>query len=365
MNNKIYVSILISCLLAGCFENTQSVDNDAVKPMRINASDTVFTLDDAKNNLSFSKDQYLKLIDNIEQNNHLKFANKCTKEGTLCFPRSEEKGHLFMEQPQKWTNGFYPGLLWKLLSVGEQIENFTEPQKRTIEKTANYYQQALQSESKRGNTHDLGFILYDSYGEALNFNGLNSDKRIEFNHILMDGRNTLSTRFSSEYGVIKSWDALPTLPIKYVQNGEILKTNLELANPWSYPVIVDNMMNLDFLFSSDDEKFRKLAFEHAETTRKNHYYYLPSDLEQERPVAYHLIDYHNMKPGNWQGLGSISAWARGQAWSLYGFVTVVEAAKQGDVTDEQRAKFESHLDNLYNTILYFLKDDKVPLWDFF
>lgn len=359
--------ILISCILAGCSDNTQTTAvEQAVTPTPVHekVSESAFSIADAKQNLSFSKAQYLKLIANVEQNKDLEFASVCEKESALCFPRSEEEEKIFMEKPEKWTNGFYPGLLWKLLSVSDQLDDFTEEQKNILEKTALHYQAALKSESQRGNTHDLGFILYDSYGEALEFSGLSEEKRKEYLQILADGRATLATRFSPEYKVIKSWDALPSLPTKYSQDGEILNTTFELAAPWSYPVIVDNLMNLDFLFDSDEQKYAELAFSHAETTQKNHYYYLTDDTNKERPIAYHLIDYANMKPGNWQGLGSISAWARGQAWSLYGFVTVVEAAQKKQLSEDQVASFENHLDSLYNAISYLLKDDKVPLWDF-
>ncbi|WP_440877077.1 hypothetical protein [Thalassotalea sp. PLHSN55] len=364
MNRIFSVSIVVSALLVGCTDTQQPQDKGQAAVIADDKKSQTFSVADAKNNLRFSKDQYLKLIENINNNNNLMFAERCKQEPVLCFPRSEEHGQLFMEKPEKWTNGFYPGLLWKLLSVSDRIDGFSNEQQQVIAETASHYQQALKSESKRGTTHDLGFILYDSYGEALDYSGLNLKQRQQYQQILNDGRDTLSTRFSTEYGVIKSWDFLPTLPTKYLQNGEVKSAAFDLANPWSYPVIVDNMMNLDFLFASDNQQYQTLAFTHAETTRKNHYFYTPEDVNKERPLSYHLIDYGTMKPGNWQGLGSISAWARGQAWSLYGFVTVVEAANRLGISEQERNTFEKHLDSLYESMNYRLSESPVPYWDF-
>jgi hypothetical protein len=139
---------------------------------------------------------------------------------------------------------------------------------------------------------------------------------------------------------------------------------MELADPWTFPVIVDNMMNLEFLMSSDNSEYRDLAFSHAANTLQHHYFYAPDDTNKAYPIAYHLFDYDSMRPGNWQGVGNISAWARGQGWSLYGYVTVVEALQQQG-TDMELPNFELHLERLVSSIEHFLKDDPVPIWDYF
>src|SRR3546814_5412799 len=81
------------------------------------------------------------------------------------------------------------------------------------------------------------------------------------------------------------------------------------------------MMNLELLTQasklSGDPKYRDIAVTHANTTMANHY----------RPdySSYHVIDY-NPEDGSIvgrktaQGAFDESAWARGQAWGLYGYV---------------------------------------------
>ncbi len=325
----------------------------------------VFSNEMAQVNLTFIKNQYVKMIENVEQEQHVKYAQACRSAAqTICFPRSEEHGEIFLEKPTKWTNGFYPGVLWKLLSERENIDDFSAAEQQLILEKAKYYQDALTPEAKRGSTHDLGFILYDSFGEALHFDDLTPEDRQRYTHILEEGRKTLITRFDQDKGVIKSWDFGPTLPAHYMDNNGIKTQNMALSEPWTFPVIVDNMMNLEYLMSSDNEKYRDIAFSHAEQTYKHHYFYDEKDIKQEFPIAYHLYDYDSMRPGNWQGVGNVSAWARGQGWSLYGYVTVVEALQQTN-SQKRLPDFEKHVERLVYSLDNLLKSNVVPDWDFF
>ena len=318
----------------------------------------------AKKNLVFIKDQYLKMIKNIDNNEHLHFANNCDTHSNVCFPRAKEHDAIFMEKATKWTNGFYPGLLWKLLSANKEIDNFTTDEQMQILAKAKYYQKALLPETLRGSTHDLGFILYDSFGEALNYDGLSEADRHQYNEALKIGRKTLATRYFPEKGLIKSWDWKPTFSAHTLIDGEISKKAMTLAEPWDFPVIVDNMMNLEYFMSSDNTDYRELAFSHAKQTYLKHYFYAEDDINQDFPIAYHVFDYGKNRPGNWQGVGNISAWARGQGWSLYGFVTVAEALKaQG--SDMELPNFELHIEKLINSIAKLMKDDAVPYWDYY
>lgn len=318
----------------------------------------------AKKNLTFIKNQYVKMINHIDENKHLNFAKACKNNEMVCFPRALEHGEIFMEKTTKWTNGFYPGLLWKLLSINKEIDTFTTDEQAKVFAQAQHYQMALLPETLRNSTHDLGFILYDSFGEALNYDALSAADRQLYNDALNTGRKTLATRYSPEKGLIESWDWIPELAAHSLIDDKIVKTPMALAEPWDFPVIVDNMMNLEYFMSSDNTDYRDLAFSHAKETYLNHYFYAEDDVNQEFPIAYHVFDYDKMEPGNWQGVGNISAWARGQGWSLYGFVTVAEALKnQG--TKLSLPDFDLHIEKLINSIEKLLKDDSVPYWDYY
>lgn len=325
-----------------------------------------FTAETAKENLTFAKDQYLKMIDHVKNDRHLNPKPACIEDTNMvCVPRSEEHGGIFMEQKAKWTNGFYPGVLWKLLSSKQHIANWQDGQEQILFDTAKYYQQTLFSEAERGSTHDLGFILYDSFGEALNYDQLDEETRNTYLKALDTGRTTLATRYYDEPGLIRSWDWIPRMKIATIENGEKVLQPYTLSNPWTYPVIVDNMMNLEYLFSSDVPRYQEIAFNHAKNTAKNHYFYDESDKNQQYPIAYHVFDYGSNKPGNWQGVGNISAWARGQGWSLYGYVTVVEAMAKAKIDLADYPDFEAHLMSLFGSVENLLQDSLVPYWDYF
>lgn len=354
-----YLAVVVaSCVAAvGCSkapESTSSVDTGA------------FSVDAAKDNLNFAKDQYLKLIDHALNGRHLNPKPACLENPEMiCVPRSEEHDGIFMEESTKWTNGFFPGALWKLLSSKNYINTWQDGQEQTMFDAAKYYQNTLFSEAKRGSTHDLGFILYDSFGEALNYDNLGEDTRDSYVEALSTGRATLATRYRDEKGLIRSWDWIPNMKVPTLENGEQVLNKYSLSDPWTYPVIVDNMMNLEYLFSSDVARYHEIAFNHAKHTSVNHYFYDESDTQQQYPLSYHVYDYGSNKPGNWQGVGNISAWARGQGWSLYGYVTVVEAMQTSKIDLSEYPDFEAHLKRLVGSVEHLLKDGYVPYWDFF
>ncbi len=356
---NIVICLIFLSILSGC-------KSEKIEKAELSGTELVFTTENAKDNLDFTKQQYLKMIGNVNDSKHLHFAKNChSDDATVCYPRAREHGNIFMEQPKQWTNGFYPGLFWKLLASDKDFDILTDEEEQTLFATALAYQYPLASEALRNSTHDLGFILYDSYGEALEYHGLSESDRKNFNEILDQGRDTLTTRYSPEHKVIKSWDFIATFRLLHKENGEVIDTSLPISAPWSYPVIVDNMMNLEFLLAGNSKDHHSIAYDHAITTMENHYFYEESDSDKQRPISYHLIDYDTMRPGNWQGMGSISAWARGQAWSFYGFVTVLEQLQNANLKDSELPDFEHHLARLFNSIDYLLEDDVVPMWDFF
>jgi rhamnogalacturonyl hydrolase YesR len=117
--------------------------------------------------------------------------------------------------------------------------------------------------------------------------------------VIIESAKTLSTRFNPKAGVIKSWDN---------------------RTKWAYPVIIDNMMNLELLFAATqltgDSSFYKIAVSHANTTMKNHY--------RVDNSSYHVVDYDTatgkvIQKTTHQGYANESAWSRGQAWGLYGY----------------------------------------------
>lgn len=240
-------------------------------------------------------------------------------------PRSTDaEGRLVTSTSDWWCSGFFPGVLWLLYDNSEngELKNYASELTNRINK-----------EQYNTSTHDLGFMLYCSYGNALRITKEDSCKKV-----LLNGSNSLSTRFSPVVGCIQSWGA---------------------GEKWPYPVIIDNMMNLEMLMwaykESGNPLFKDICISHADKTIQN----------QFRPdnSSYHVVSYAPETgelefQGTDQGYNDESAWARGQTWGLYGFVMMYrETGKVAYL--EQANKIARFILDHKN-----LPEDKIPYWDF-
>jgi len=187
------------------------------------------------------------------------------------------------------------------------------------------------------NTHDLGFMMYCSYGNAYRMDGNNDEK-----NILVQSAKSLATRFNPKVGCIQSWNNIKSLDGKRIL---------------TYPVIIDNMMNLELLFfaskATGDSSFKNIAVTHAVNTMKNH---LRPDYS-----SYHVVDYDSQTGAvksreTMQGFSDNSTWSRGQAWGIYGFTMVYRE------TREQR--FLETAKRMADYFIAHLPKDKIPYWDF-
>ncbi|WP_316812039.1 glycoside hydrolase family 88 protein [Pedobacter heparinus] len=222
-----------------------------------------------------------------------------------------------------WTTGFFPGSLW----YGYEL---TGDQK--LAEKAKRFTLALDSIRHIKSTHDLGFMLYCSYGNAYRITG---DKT--YMPVLTEGAQHLYARFNPKVGVIRSWD----------------------FGTWKYPVIIDNMMNLEYLYwaatAFNKPAYAQAANTHASTTLKNHY--------RKDNSSYHVVDYDPatgkvLRKVTHQGLTDESAWSRGQAWGLYGFAMCYANTKNQAFLD-QAQRIASFIMNHPR-----MPKDKVPVWDF-
>lgn len=194
----------------------------------------------------------IRVIDNNLQDaaRQYKVLAKLTPEDKL--PRSFKDGKLIASDSKWWCSGFYPGTLLYLYEATGDDALYTEALKKLM---------LLEKEQYNKDTHDLGFMMFDSFGNATRIM-----PKPEYKNILINSARSLSTRFSEKIGAIRSWNSTPS----------------------SFKVIVDNMMNLELLFwatrVTGDSSFYKIAVTHANTTLKNHF----------RPdnSSFHLVDYN-------------------------------------------------------------------------
>ena len=243
----------------------------------------------------------------------------------LFSPRTIENGQLKLVSSKDWTSGFFPGRLWFLFEYTGNKEWKSLAESFTAE---------MEKEKFNGGTHDMGFKMYTTFGA-----GYRLTKNPKYRDILIQSAKTLSTRFNPVIGCIRSWD--------------------HHRERWGFPVIIDNMMNLELLFAATkltgDSSFYRIAVAHANTTMKNHY----------RPdySSYHVVDYDTItgkvvKKNTAQGYSDESAWARGQAWGLYGYTVCYRETKN--------PVYLHHAENIATFILNHpnLPNDLVPYWDF-
>ena len=226
-----------------------------------------------------------------------------------------------------WCSGFYPGSLWYIYEYTQSDAVKLLAEKNTLK---------LDSIQYVTHDHDVGFQLNCSYGNGLRLTG-NEDYR----KVLYQGAKSLATRFNPLTGVIRSWDFVPK------------------TRDWKYPVIIDNMMNLELLFwatqATGDSTFYDIAVKHADTTLKNHF--------RADNSLYHGLNY-NPETGEikhyqgGQGFSEKSAWARGQAWGLYGYTLMYRFTKERKYL-EQAIKIAEFTLNHPN-----MPKDLIPYWDY-
>jgi rhamnogalacturonyl hydrolase YesR len=242
------------------------------------------------------------------------------------FPRSlNSDGEIRFASKRDWTSGFYPGVLWQMYEITGKDSWKVEALKYTT---------PLESEKFNSSNHDIGFKMMSSFGHAYRLTGNN-----EYKDILIQSARTLLTRFNENVGCIRSWN--------------------HHRDKWQYPVIIDNMMNLELLFWAGKETgepvFFNIAVKHAETTMKNHF---RNDYSSYHVVSYDTITGNVEARNTHQGYADESSWARGQAWALYGYTMVYRETKNPEFL-QQAEKIANYIINIAK-----LPEDFVPYWDF-
>lgn len=264
-----------------------------------------------------------KVWNEIEQQaRNLLNASRQLRNNRRVFPRTQANDSLKLVHSGDWTSGFFPGMMW-FLYEGTQKDEWLN--------AAREFTALMSREPYNGDSHDVGFKVYNSYGNGYRLTGDTAYRRL-----IIQAAQTLSTRFNPKTGCIKSWDF-----------------------HWPYPVIIDNMMNLELLFAatrfSGDSSFYRIAVTHANTTMKNHF---RPDNSSYHVVAYDTVTGQVVEKNTHQGYAAESAWARGQAWGLYGYTMCYRETKNSE--------YLAQAERIANFLLTnpTLPADGVPHWDY-
>ncbi|PZP47345.1 MAG: glucuronyl hydrolase [Pseudopedobacter saltans] len=261
---------------------------------------------------NFADSQYHVLISNVDGSDEMPQTFNSATNKVVGYERTW------------WCTGFYPGSLWYI---------FEETGDSDIRKEAERALDVIKPNEYYTGNHDLGFMMFCSFGNAYRLT-----KDTSYKNVLFQSAHSLSTRYRPGIPAIQSWNK---------------------NKNFNCPVIIDNMMNLELLEwvskNGGNSRYADIALNHANTTLKNHF----------RPdySSYHVIDYDSstgkvLQKRTWQGYSDSSAWARGQGWALYGYTMMYRFTKKKEYLEQAKHVASFILDNPN------LPSDKIPYWDF-
>ena len=224
-----------------------------------------------------------------------------------------------------WTSGHFPGSLWYLYeATGDAY----------LKNRALFWTERLAPNSTIDTNHDIGFIMYCSYGNARRL--LNTDK---YDALLVETAKTLCSRYHEGLGLIRSWG--------------------NRTERRDFRVIPDNLMNLELLEAATkiagDVKFDNVARSHAIVTSKHHF--------RADGGCYHVLDYDQGTKRvkavmRGQGASTETAWSRGQSWSIYGYTMMYRETKEPLFLEMAQKCADFAVDNPN------MPEDGVPFWDY-
>lgn len=242
-------------------------------------------------------------------------------------PRSYDKNkdEIITSGSKWWCSGFFSGTNWYLYECA--------PNEVTKKRAIDYM---LRVEKEKYNTydHDIGFQMFTSYGNAYRLT-----RDTSFQAVLLTAAQSATKRFNPHIGLIRSWDFH--------------------RKSWQYPVIIDNLMNLELLMwafhQTNDSTYYRIAVSHADKTLENHF--------RKDYSCYHLVSYDTISArphvkATVQGASDESMWARGHAWALYGYTMMYR--ETGLVRYLEQAQGIANLLITHKN----MPADYVPYWDF-
>ncbi len=299
---KKWATDLLACLLLLCCSST-------LLAQQTNRQQTL--KDIIQTNFQFADSQY-------------RYMMTLTPKDKMPQSYDAKENKFIAREIQWWCSGFYPGSLWYIF---EQTGN------PVIKQEAERSLAVIEPNQTFTGNHDLGFMMYCSFGNAYRLT-----KNEKYKDIIFRSSESLATRYRPSIKAIQSWN----------KNAY-----------FNCPVIIDNMMNLEMLsWATDngaDAKYKDIAITHANTTMANQF--------MKDYASYHIVDY-NLETGKvarkatWQGAANNSPWARGQGWGLYGYTMMYRFTKN--------KKYLKLAQNIAKFIINHpnLPADKIPYWDF-
>ncbi|HAT4314093.1 TPA: glucuronyl hydrolase [Clostridium perfringens] len=205
------------------------------------------------------------------------------------FPSSATKNNEYgIIENIEWTDGFWTGLLWLAYEyTGDK--KYRELADKNVTSFKNRVEKDIELDH-----HDLGFL---------------------YSLATVSGYKLTGSEDAREASI----KAANKLISRYQEKGEFIQAWGELGSKDHYRFIIDCLLNIPLLYWASDEtgdaKYRNIANKHFVTSCNN--------VIRDDASAFHTfyMDNETGKPLRGvtrQGYSDDSAWARGQAWGVYG-----------------------------------------------
>jgi unsaturated chondroitin disaccharide hydrolase len=228
------------------------------------------------------------------------------------------KWHHTGEKWTQWTDGFLGGMMWQF---------YLRNKDNWWRERAEHYSRLLEHRQHDRDVHDLGFIFLSTYLPWYELTGDN-----QLHDVLVQAGRTLAMRFKEKGQYLRSFVSDDSL-------------------------FIDIMMNVPIIFyaaiESSDRELARVATAHCLTTRDR-------IVRPDGSTAHEgIFDLHTgafLREDTHQGLAPNSAWARGLAWSLYGYSKCYALTGNAEFLDVAERNAEYWVDHL--------PVDGVPYWDF-
>ena len=245
---------------------------------------------------------------------------------THCFQKAySENGFYQPTENRDWTTGFWTGEIWLAY---EHTKNpaLKEAGEIQMKDFLNRIEEKIDVE-----THDLGFLYSPSCVAGYKLTG-------------------------SQVGRMAALKAAEELITRFHEKGEFIQAWGPLNAPDNYRLIIDCLLNLPLLYwateETGEEKYRQVAEKHIHTALAN---VIRPDFSTWHTFFFNRETGAPDHGATCQGYRDGSAWARGQAWGVYGTAVGYKYTKR-----------ESYIPIFKGVTEYFLRhlpEDLVPYWD--
>ena len=225
-----------------------------------------------------------------------------------------------------WTDGFLGGMMWQF-HFRRRLVDPVDQEAAAWLKHAQRYSEVLVNRQHDRDVHDLGFLFLSTY---LPWYELTGDPGLHA--VLVQAGRTLAMRFMDPGEYLRSFVAPESL-------------------------FIDIMMNVPIIFyaglETGDRELIRVADAHCRTTRER---IVRDDGSTAHEGLFDIRTGEFLRQSTHQGLSADSAWARGLAWSLYGYSKCYALSGNVEfleVAERNAAYWIEHL-----------PADGVPYWDF-